>query len=113
MRCGFFDWHDNKFGLRENNVILELLDDIDQLYNENMMLRRRLSEVDRGQSFAEEIGQIYDDLKKLKRRQRANECETSMWKMKYGRLKAAMICQWAVFMVLFMVVVFVIGTAKS
>ena len=89
---------------------MELLDDIDHLYDENMMLRRRIQEVDRGQGFAEEIEQIYVDMKMLKRKQRANVVETNMWRMKYKRMKAAMLCSWVIFVVVGFVV---IVTAKS
>ena len=84
---------------------MELLDDIDHLYDENMMLRRRIQEVDRGQGFAEEIEQIYVDLKMLKRKQRANVVETNMWRMKYNRMKATMLCSWVIFVVVGFVVI--------
>ncbi|XP_028788911.1 uncharacterized protein LOC114744929 [Neltuma alba] len=38
--CGYFAWHDAKFGERVNTVIKELLDNIDKLYDENSELQR-------------------------------------------------------------------------
>ncbi|KAK4257249.1 hypothetical protein QN277_006862 [Acacia crassicarpa] len=38
--CGYFEWHDGVFGQRENEVIKDLLNDIDKLYDENKQLKK-------------------------------------------------------------------------
>ena len=38
--CHYFSWHDGKFGTKDKIFILDLFDEIDQVYHENNMQRR-------------------------------------------------------------------------
>ena len=93
--CDFFCWHDAKFDERPNTVINELLDDIDCLYDENVMLRRG----GHGRVLGEEIDAILQDVKKLKRQARLNDGEMRKWKKQCGAMKAMLFCSWLVFIV--------------
>ena len=93
--CNYFTWHDAKFGDRPKCVINELLDDIDCLYDENVMLRRGAH----GLGLGEEIDVILQDVKKLKRQARLNDGEMWKWKKQCGAMKAMLFCSWLVFIV--------------
>ena len=80
-------------------MIKELLDVIDELFDENEMLRQgsappidtpsRFTEANNENllDVTEEINAIERELKVMKRRQQLNDDEAMRWKMKYHRLK--------------------------
>ena len=93
----FFTWHDGKFGSRANSVILELLDDIDHLYDENSILKRV---GDQGQRFLDELEAIHVEVKKMNRMQRGKDAECEAWKMKNKKLRGLLVCSWVCFIVI-------------
>ena len=111
--CGFFDWHDARFCPRAYEVIGELLDDIDQLYDENVSLRsrgvNRYNQQPHGgderQRFDEELEAIRGELRGLKRRQKFDDNEANKWRMKYMTLRGRMLLSWILFIVVVAVLV--------
>ena len=109
-RCNFFKWHDSAIEGRGYIVIKELLDVIDELWDEIEMLRQgSIPPNDTGSRFTEaapenlldvteEINAIERELKRLKGRQQLNDDEVGRWKMKYQRLKGVMLFAWLVFL---------------
>ena len=109
-RCSFFKWHDSAIEGRGYIVIKELLDVIDELYDENEMLRQgsappidtpsRFSEANTENllDVTEEINGIERELKRMKHMQQLNDDETNIWKMKYQRLKGVVLFAWLVFL---------------
>ena len=109
-RCSFFKWHDSEIDGRPHIVIKELLDVIDDLFDENEMLRTRgVPPTDTVSRFTgaatenlvdvtEEINAIERELKRLKGRQQLNDDEVGRWKMKYQRLKGVVLFAWLVFL---------------
>ena len=108
-KCSFFKWHGAAIEGRGNIVIKELLDVIDDLFDENEMLRQgsvppiatgsRLSEdaTENLVDVTEEINAIERELKRMKRRQQLGDDEANRWKMKYQRLRAVVLFACLVF----------------
>ena len=85
-------------------MIKELLDVIDELFDENEMLRTGgVHPIDTEAAtenlldVTEEINGIERELKRMKHRQQLNDDETNIWKMKYQRLKVVVLFTWLVF----------------
>ena len=85
-------------------MIKELLDVIDELFDENEMLRtggvhpkENEAATENLLDVTEEINGIERELKRMKHRQQLNDDETNIWKMKYQRLKVVVLFTWLVF----------------
>ena len=96
-KCGFFTWHDGKFHSRPNSVILELLDDIDHLYDENSILKKV---GDQGQRFLDELEAIHVEVKKMKRIQRGKDAECEALKKENKKLRGVLVFSWVCFIVI-------------
>ncbi|KAK4267181.1 hypothetical protein QN277_023997 [Acacia crassicarpa] len=96
--CGYFEWHDGGFGERENEVIKELLNDIDNLYEENSHLRRG----DACPKWYEELVALEREVLKMKSEHLLKDSEVKKVHCKFKLALATLLLTWVLLLLMYL-----------
>ncbi|KAK4278225.1 hypothetical protein QN277_016099 [Acacia crassicarpa] len=96
--CGYFEWHDGGFGARANEEIKELLNDIDNLYEENNHLRRG----DACAKWYEDLVALEREVMKMKSEFLVKESEVKNVQCKFKLALATLLLTWVLLLLMYL-----------